>query len=419
MRFVRAFAIAGVFIGHAAYGYSVLSHEALVDSAWDRQIKPLLLKRFPNTTPDDVLKARAYAYGGCIIQDMGYYPFGNKLFSDLVHYVRPGDFIVELISDAQDINDYAFALGALAHYAADVNGHRIATNRAVAILYPKMRAKYGDEVTYEDFPAGHIQTEFAFDVLQVSQGLYAPDAFHSFVGFEVAKPLLERAFQATYGIEMKSLFKSEDLAMGTYRHTVASLIPKMTKVALATREKQMEKASPNFSKRTFLYRYSKRNYEKEFGANYYHPGFFDRLLAWFLTVVPKVGPFRALAFRPPTPEIDRMFLDSFQKALSNYNTLLSELQGNHLTLANVNLDTGLPVRAGAYHLADRAYERLAQRLVDSKEVPPSALADVQAYFRNYQPKNTSKDDVADWQKTEEALAKLSATGETRSRSVTR
>jgi hypothetical protein len=392
-----------------------------VDSAWDTQLTPLLLKRFPHTNKDDILKARAYAYGGCIIQDMGYYPFGNKLFSDLVHYVRPGDFVAELINDAHDINEYAFALGALAHYAADATGHKLATNRAVAILYPKMRAKYGDAVTYEDFPAGHIQTEFAFDVLQVSQGLYAPDAFHSFIGFEVSKPLLERAFLATYGIEFKDVFKSEDLAIGTYRKTISGLVPKMTKVALATREKQMEKASANFDRRKFLYRYTRRDYEKDFGTDYYRPKLSDRILAWFLEIVPKAGPFRALAFRPPTPEIDKMFLDSFQAARANYNGLLNDLKLQHLKLANLNLDTGQPVRPGDYKLADRSYERLAQKLAEQSEPKDSpayekTLADIRGYFAGLKPEIGSKDDREDWQKTQQALAKLGATG-TRSRSA--
>jgi hypothetical protein len=392
----------------AANAYSVLSHEALVDSAWDGQIKRLLRQRFPPTTDEELAKARAYAYGGCIIQDMGYYPFGNKLFSDLLHYVRPGDFIAELVRGAQDVNEYAFALGALAHYAADANGHKLATNRAVAILYPKLRAKFGDQVTYEDFPAAHVQTEFAFDVLQVSQGLYAPEAFHSFVGFEVSKPALERAFLATYGFQLEKLFKSEDLAIGTYRRAVSGLVPKMTKVALATREKQMEKASAKFDRRRFVYRYSSREYKREFGSEYYRPGFLDRVLAWFLEVVPKIGPFRALAFRPLTPAIDKMFLDSYGVALTNYRSLLTEVQTNSLKVANVNLDTGQPVRPGSYRLADEAYQHLAQRIADEKDVPVQVVGDVQAYFKGFTPDIRSKDDSEEWKKTRDALVKLAA-----------
>src|ERR1700719_2834251 len=77
--------------------YSVLTHEAIIDAAWDNEIQPSLLKRFPNATPEDLMEARAYAYGGSTIQDLGYYPFGNRAFSDLVHYVRSGDFIISLI----------------------------------------------------------------------------------------------------------------------------------------------------------------------------------------------------------------------------------------------------------------------------------------------------------------------------------
>src|SRR5260221_355871 len=158
--------------------YSVLSHEAIIDSAWDTNIKPLLLKRFPDATPEELREAHGYAYGGAIIQDMGYYPHGSMFFSDLAHYVRSGDFVLILLRDSKDLNEYAFALGALAHYAADNNGHRIGTNRAVPILYPKLRKKHGDSVTYEDDPLAHVKTELGFDVLEVAKERYAPHSYH-------------------------------------------------------------------------------------------------------------------------------------------------------------------------------------------------------------------------------------------------
>src|ERR1700743_121964 len=96
-------------------GYSVLAHEAIIDAAWKDGIVPLLLSRFPYATPEELLEAHSYAYGGAIIQDLGYYPFGSKFFSDLTHYVRSGDFVLALLRDAQDLNEYAFALGAAAH----------------------------------------------------------------------------------------------------------------------------------------------------------------------------------------------------------------------------------------------------------------------------------------------------------------
>src|SRR5579863_1152623 len=215
----------------ALSSYSVLTHEAIIDTAWGQSIKPILLARFPNATPDDLREAHAYAYGGCILQDMGYYPFGSKFFSDLVHYVRSGDFVANLIRESQDLNEYAFALGALDHYAADNEGHSIAVNASVPIEYPKLRKKYGKTVTYADDPVAHIKVEFSFDALQVGRGAYAPQAYHDFIGFQVSKSLLERAFHDTYSLNLTDVFSDLDLALGTYRHTVSSLIPTMTKAA--------------------------------------------------------------------------------------------------------------------------------------------------------------------------------------------
>ena len=154
--------------------YSVLTHEAVIDSAWDDALKPLLLSRFPNATAGQLREAHAYAYGGTIIQDMGYYPSGSHLFSDLTHYVKSGDFIANLINQATNLDEYAFALGALAHFAGDDLGHSIAVNPSVPLLYPKLARKYGPVMTYEDDPTAHLRTEFAFDVLQVARGYYAP-----------------------------------------------------------------------------------------------------------------------------------------------------------------------------------------------------------------------------------------------------
>jgi len=214
-----------------ASAYSVLAHEANIDALWDTTIAPMLQARFPEATAAEIVEARAYAYGGCVIQDLGYYPFGSHVFSNLLHYVRTGDFVHALISDALDIDEYAFALGALGHYAADNSGHPMAVNRAVPLMYPKLRAEFGDAVTYAQAPKNHVLVEFSFDVVQVAAGAYAPAAYHSYIGFKVAKPALERAFRATYGIEMSDFFLSEDLAIATYRHAVGTTIPEMTKVA--------------------------------------------------------------------------------------------------------------------------------------------------------------------------------------------
>ncbi len=228
-----------------AQAYSVLTHEQIVDFLWDTDIKKMLLEHYPNTTPDELKRAHAFAYGGCLIQDMGYYPLGNKFFSDLVHYVRSGDFVMELIRQSRDVNELAFALGALSHYASDVGGHP-AVNGAVAIIFPKLRAKYGNEVTYADDPKAHIQTEFGFDVYQIYQQRYTSEAYHQFIGFEVAKPLLDRAFSATYGISLNDIFKDEDRSVESYRHAVGTWIPRLTQVALITKKKRPPRISiPN------------------------------------------------------------------------------------------------------------------------------------------------------------------------------
>ena len=220
-----------LFAAPAGYSYSVLTHEAIIDSTWDSAIRPLLLKRFPAATPEELTQAHAYAYGGCIIQDLGYYPFGSKFFSDLTHYVRSGDFVLNLIRESQDINEYAFALGALSHYAADNNGHPLAVNIAVPLLYPKLGVKFGKLVTYADDPFTHAKTEFAFDVFQAARGHYASAAYKSFIGFEVAKPVLQRAFEDTYGLSLEKAFLDVDLAIGSYRRAVGSILPAMTRVA--------------------------------------------------------------------------------------------------------------------------------------------------------------------------------------------
>src|SRR3954469_13147699 len=236
----------------AVHAYSVLSHEANVDALWDPAIRPLLLRRFPRATPDDLVKARAFAYGGSVIQDLGYYPFGSHFFSNLLHYVRSGDFVQALIHESRDINEYAFALGALAHHTAENVGHPQAVNRGVALMYPKLRARYGDSVTYADSPAVHVLVEFSFDVVQAASGAYVSDMYQSFIGFQVAKPVLERAFLATYGMEMKDVFLSEDLAIGSYRHAVAQTIPEITRVAWRDKREEIQKLNPGAAEKTFV-----------------------------------------------------------------------------------------------------------------------------------------------------------------------
>jgi Zinc dependent phospholipase C len=255
----------------ACSGYSVLTHEEIIDLLWNEQIKPLLLERFPDATPDDLIKAHAYAYGGSVIQDVGYYPFGSHVFSDMTHYVRTGDFVQAMLNDAQTLDEYAFALGALSHYIADINGHPY-INLSVGIAYPKLARQYGPVVPYDLDHQAHLKTEFGFDVLQVAKGRYAPENYHNFIGFEVPTPLLERAFYDTYGIKLTAVMQHEKLAIGTYRRSVSKVIPEMTKVALAAKGDELQREIPNFNRKAFLYHLSEADYRKSWGSGYEEAG---------------------------------------------------------------------------------------------------------------------------------------------------
>jgi hypothetical protein len=358
-----------------AHAYSVLSHEQVVDLAWKSHIVPLLRRRYPGITPDQIREAHAYAYGGAIIQDIGYYPFGNKLMSDLLHYVRSGIFVENLVREAQNPDEYAFALGALAHYTSDSYGHP-AVNRATASEYPRLRRRYGPVVLYDQDPEAHLQTEFGFDVLEVVQQRYAPEAFHDFIGFQVAKPVFERAFQDTYGLPLNLVLTKEDLAIGTYRKTVSTLLPRMTQVAVADFGKQMQQAEPTFVPKKLIYRMSRADYQKRFGNSYQRPGFGTRILAFFIKLIPKIGPFRDLSLRVPGADAQKTFLSGMDIVVDHYqqsiNTLSTE-PADHpaLQLPAVNLDTGKPTSPGSYPLADQTYARYLALLVKPRQPSPS------------------------------------------------
>ena len=389
-------------------GYSVLTHEEIVDLVWKDNIRPLLVKRFPGATDDDLKRAHAFAYGGSLIQDMGYYPFGNKYFSDLTHYVRSGDFIVNLINEANDLNEYAFALGALAHYSSDNLGHPT-VNRSVALEFPKLRRKFGNEVTYEDNPKAHIRTEFGFDVAQVAKNRYTSDRFHDFIGFEVAKPVLERAFQDTYGIPLSEVLTKEDLAIGTFRRAISQIVPEMTRVALIARKKEIVADTPNVNIRKFRYYLSRASYQKEWGKGYRSPGFGTRVLAFFLKLMPKVGPFKALNFKIPTQQTEALYVASVDHTIENYKGLLTEVEEKKLRLANTDFDTGHLTHAGEYHLTDKAYARLLDELAHDrfKQVTPELRENILAFYGDPTAPVSARDASA-WAKTQDELTQLKA-----------
>jgi len=365
-----------------ARAYSVLAHEANIDALWETSLRPLLARRYPRATRDEVTMARAYAYGGAVIQDLCYYPFGSHFFSNLVHYTRSGDFVEALIRESHDVNEYAFALGALAHYTADNVGHPEGVNRAVAMMYPKLRAEHGDSVTYADSPATHVIVEFSFDVVQAAGGGYVSDMYQSFVGFQVAKPVLERAFLATYGLEVKDVFMSEDLAIGSYRHAVSQTIPEITRIAWRDKREEIQKLIPGAGEEKFVFNLSREEYDKAYGTDYEKPGLLARFLAFLYRLLPKVGPLKPLQFKAPTKEAEALFLESFKSTRERFRSALDALGRGRLDLPNTDFDTGKPSAHGEYSLADETYAELLGRLTrhDPGTVPDALRQNINAFY---------------------------------------
>jgi len=367
--------------------YSVLTHEAVIDTAWDGSLRPAILARYPNATPEQLRKAHAFAYGGVIVQDMGYYPLGTHFYSDLTHYVRSGEFVEKLVANARTLDEYAFALGSIAHYAGDTEGHSVATNRCVPIIYPKLGRKFGNEVTYADDDKSHVQTEFGFDVLQAARGRYKSEAYHDFIGFEVAEDLLKRTFAETYGLELDDVLDHADLAIGTFRFAVSTLVPNATEMAWEIKKDELMEANPGLVRESFVYRLSRKSYEKEWGTSYIHAGPWSKTFAAIIRVLPKVGPLSAHGFEPPTPETEKLYLESIDRTVAEFRRLIERARAGRLDLENRNLDTADPVRAGDYVLADQAYEKWLRKLAqkDFGTVTPEIRRTIVDYYASQPP----------------------------------
>ena len=391
-----------------AQAYSVLSHEEVVDMAWTVRIVPLLNQRYPGLTQAQLREAHAYAYGGCVIQDIGYYPFGDKQFSDLLHYTRTGDFVAALLRDATTPDEFAFALGALAHYFGDTLGHPV-VNVVTGEEYPALRSRFGRIVTYGDNQTAHLRTEFGFDVVEVAHGQYNQDNYRDFIGFQVAENLLGKAFEETYGLPIDAVLKHQDLAVATYRYSVSTLIPKMTKVALASYRGQIEGATPGFEKAKFIYRMRRSEFERQYGKQYARPNFWTRLFAALLSIIPKVGPFRALGLHLPNSDEQAQYLTSINHAEDAYRAAIASItDGSAAALPELDFDTGNPTTEGEYALCDKTYAELVEQLAgDAKaQVTPALLADINSFYANPSAQDASKAKPRDWARVQAALGKL-------------
>jgi hypothetical protein len=368
----------------SAKAYSVLTHEALIDASWEKSILPLLKYKYPQATADELKQAHAYAYGGCLIADMGYFPFGSLYFTDLSHYVRSGDFVEALISEAENLNEYAFALGALCHYMGDKYGHAMATNIVVPIVYPKIGEKFGKVVTYGDDHTSHSRVEISFDVLQIARGNYASASYHDFIGFEVSKPVLERAFMKTYGEDINGVFGDLDLAISTFRWSVKSLLPTVTRTAWVLKKDDIKKLNHSANSRSFHYKMKKRDYYAEFGRDREKPGLKAVILSFVIKILPKIGPLKALKFKDVGPEGEKRFIASFDTVLAHYANAVAALRSRKVLLNDVNYDTGKPTRIGEYKLADETYADLLEQLQVSKfnNLTVSLKKNVLSYFHD-------------------------------------
>ena len=398
-------------LAQSAAAYSVLAHEAIIDAEWTQQIVPLLRARFPAATSDELDRARGFAYGGSVIQDLGYYPFGEHFFSNVLHYVRTGDFVERMIADARDVNEYAFALGALAHYAADNTGHPEAINRAVPIIFPKLRAKYGDRVLYAQAPKEHVIVEFSFDVVQTAAGRYGPEAYARFIGFDVAQPLLERAFREEYGLPIKDVFPDIDRSIGTYRFSVSQLIPAITSSAWKEKRDEIEQLIPGVERSHFVFTFSRADYEKAYGTRYERPGWFARFLGFLYRLLPKIGPLKPLSFEAPTPTAESYFLSSLVAARGRYRDELVALHRGRLDLSNTDFDTGRPTRHGEYPLADDTYAELTERLAEQgfDTAPDAMRRDLIAFYDSARiPSGGGREERKRWNELQRALKMLAA-----------
>jgi hypothetical protein len=397
-----------LILPYSIKAYSILSHEALVDASWDKHLKPLLQAKYPKATPDELNKALAYAYGGCLMPDIGYAPFGSTYFTDLAHYVRSGDFVENMIAEAQNLNEYAFALGSLCHYMADKYGHSLGTNQIVPLVYPEMKKKFGNVVTYEENHASHSKVEISFDVLQLARGNYATEEYHSFIGFEIAQPVLERAFLRTYGNDISDIFGDMGLAISTFRWTVKSLMPTVTRAAWILKKDDIKKMNPSITSRKFHYKLSRKSYYKEFGNNRKKPGFSARMVAFLITILPKVGPLKALSFKTIGPEGEKIFIRSFDTVLVHYDAALDRLHYERVELQDVDYDTGQPTISGEYGLADKTYCDL---LINLQKVKFNNLTDnlqnnILTFYAKADTLALAKKYPSDWKKASIALRQI-------------
>ncbi len=391
--------------------YSVLTHQAIIDLSWNNVIQPLLLSRYPRTTQAELQEAHAYAYGGCAIQDAGYYPFSRQFFSNLTHYVRTGDFVESLLRNAGNVNEYAFALGALSHYIGDSIGHADAISPATAIEYPKLGKKYGAIVTYENAPRQYVATEFSFDVDQLSRRRLAPTSYQRRIGLRVPHRLLEQAFFETYGLTFTGVMgKTGRASIRSYRTSIRNFIPGFAKAEIVLHRSKFPRDDPQSfeSVRPYLRHVP---YLPAWGTAYRDPSIVQHMLAGVIWILPPIGAVRILKIRGPRTETEDLYYSSLKRTLTVYERRLDELRllpAMPLGLANRDLDTGDRTKPGAYKLTDQTYAQLLREITERRRnpVPVGLKQDILNYYATPDAPITTKRDPAVWKRVQSDLARL-------------
>ena len=384
-----------IFGATTSPGYSVLTHQELIDLAWNESIRPMLLARFPSATEEKLRVAHAYAYGGASIQDMGYYPFGKQFFSNLTHYVRSGDFIAWLFRNSRTLDEYAFAIGALSHYMGDSIGHSEVINPATAVEFPKLERKFGKAVTYDQSPHGHIRTEFAFDVGELGDADFAPPAYLRHIGFNVPRKFLEQAFINTYGFDIHEVLGRARPALRSYRTSVRSIIPAVAEAEVVLHRHQFPPHPDDEAYRTFAERVARTNYERRWKHTYRGPGLRAHLLAVLVLIVPKISSASDLAIKIPNPTTEEWYLRGVNDTVDAFHNVLQKIAadyGRTVRLTNIDLDTGDHVKRGDYPLADQTYAQLLARITSKpyRTIPADLKRNIIDYYAGLVPSNATE-----------------------------
>lgn len=432
--------------------YSLLTHEQLIDLTWDDSIVPLLLSRYPNLTQAQLNEARAYAYGGCVIQDIGYYPAGDRSFSNLTHYVRSGDFVVNLFRNAKNADELAFAIGALSHYVGDSVGHSLATNLAVPVEFPRLRRKFGRVVSYAEGEHQHVQVEFAFDIDEISHHHMAPLHYLRHIGLKVPVKQLALAYYQTYGLsgEFSGLIAGPRRRFNVreYRFAVRTFIPRIA-FALTVLHRRHEPPEPDTPEAAEIVKEIAAVSARDHWPHYRHKaGVVTYTLAGLIFILPKFGPLKLVAIKGPTPLTEAEYIHSVAVSLAVLRRRLARFtppaarraySADHPAaelvspaaetnppsrtttpvvprqppdrrhpLPNLDLDTGKAVQPGGYPLTDSTYAHLLHRLTrrPSRPIPPGIKRDVLAYYANPDAPITTRKNPQKWVQVQADLATL-------------